>query len=264
MPNRHDKKIDPIRTKYFDPLEQAERASDFAFYCAAVLSIAVLLIDRGETPRLYVVAQIAFLVTAIAGFFLLIAVRVYFSPRAQDVRLGDFLSSAFGFQLIPERTERYYSTEVEEPIRKVGAQALENALFTKEIARRMCSWERGIIAVYVALWLLALFNRNTGFDVMVVASQIVFSEQLVSRAVRLEWLRGRSESVFTTLYQLLQVGPLEGNAQRMAFEARIIHELVKYENTKSNAAVTLSSRIFERLNPALSVEWEKIKSTLHL
>jgi hypothetical protein len=261
--NSPSNKTDPIRTRYFTPLERAESISDVAFYCAAILSIVVLLIDPKKT-QLYADTQIAFLITALAGFIVSIAVRVYFSPRAQDVRLGDFLSNAFGVKLTPERTENYYNSGASDPMRKIGAQALENSLFTKEIARRMCWRERAIITVYVIAWLFAAFNRNTGFDVMIVASQIVFSEQLVSRAVRLEWLRSRSESVFEALYQLLQSNPQQGSPEGATFEARIIQELVKYENTKSNAAVTISSRIFERVNPDLSKQWDKIRHDLKL
>lgn len=257
-------KIDPIRATYFEPLEKAERLADLGFYSAAVLSVAVLIIDRAKAPHVYAYTHIAFLVAAIAGFVVSIAVRVYFSPRAQDVRFSDFLSSAFGVRLGPERTKNYYTTDIADPIRKAGAQALENVLFTKEIARRMCRWERSTIAVYLVVWLCAAFNHNTAFDIVIVASQVVFSEQLISRAVRLEWLRGRSEAVFSALYQLLQTNHEADSGQRATFEARIIQEIVKYENTKSNAALTLSSRIFERLNPSVSATWEAMRTDLHI
>jgi hypothetical protein len=259
MVNQNEKK-DPIRTRYFDPLEHAERAVDFVFYTAAALSVVVLLIDRGNQPELYSSTQIAFLVTAILGFFLSIAVRVYFSPRAQDVRLADFLSNGFGVRLTSERTEHYYNTNVQDPIRRVGAQSLENSLFTKEITLRMCRRERFLVLAYLVIWLLALLNRKTGFDWMVLASQVLFSEQLVSRYIRLEWLRWRSEEVFEGLYKLLQTD----RTQYPPFDAQVIQELVKYENTKSTAAVTLSSRVFTKLNPTLSVKWDAIRQELQL
>jgi hypothetical protein len=260
MASDTNQKVDPIRARYFDPLERAEILSNIAFYAAAVLSVLVLLVNREHAKDLYAHIQVAFLVTAIAGFVLAIAVRVYFSPRAQDMRLGDFLSKAFGVRLIPERTEGYYNTaSQDDPMRNVGAQALENSFFAKEVCLGMCRNERVVIGVYIVVWMLALFNRNTDFDVMIVASQILFSEQLISRFVRLEWLRSRSESVFDNLYLLLQT-----DLDAATFQARIVQELVKYENTKSNAAVTLSSRIFNKLNPTLSAQWEKIRRDLHL
>jgi hypothetical protein len=37
-----------------------------------------------------------------------------------------------------------------------------------------------------------------------------------------------------------------------------------YETAKANAAVTLSSKLFDKLNPSLSKEWEKIKVALKI
>lgn len=249
---------DPIRTRYFDPLERAEVVMDLAFYAAAALSILVLLIDRQAHPALYTWAQIGFLVAAILGFLLALAVRVYFHPRAQDVRFADFLSCGYSVRLIPERTEQYYNTDADDPVRRIACQALENSLFTKEITLRMCWKERALIGTYVALWLVALFNRSTDLDAIVWASQIVFSEQLFSRWIRLEWLRGRSEAVFDSLYQLLQTDRARGTS----FDARVMQQIVKYENTKSIAAVTLSSRVFAKVNPALSQRWNDIRREL--
>src|SRR4051812_45466090 len=112
MDNKNDEKRDPIRTTYFDPLELAEWAADIAFYVAAALSIFVLLVDRTTHPAIYNYTQITFLVIAILGFIISIAVRVYFSPRAQDRRFADFLSRGFGVRLIPDRTENYYNSNV--------------------------------------------------------------------------------------------------------------------------------------------------------
>jgi hypothetical protein len=249
---------DPIRSRYFNPLERAEKVTDGAFYTAAALSILVLLIERQTHRALYSWAQIGFLVAAILGFLLALAVRVYFYPRAQDVRFADFLSSGYGVRLIPERTEHYYNTDAEEPVHRIAFQALENSLFTKEITLRMCWNERALIGAYVALWLVALFNRSTDLDAIVWASQVVFSEQLFSRWIRLEWFRGRSEAVFDDLYRLLQVGRTANGG----FDARVVQEIVKYENTKSIAAVTLSSGLFAKVNPALSQRWSNIRREL--
>jgi hypothetical protein len=251
---------DPIRRAYFDPLVVAEFLANFAFYVAAALSIAVLAIDRGKFASAYAVIQIAFLIAAISGFFISIAVRLYFSPRAQDVRFADFLSSAFGVRLTPDRTVGYYNTALTAPLERVGAQALENSFFTKEIVRRMCLRERVVFGLYVVVWLVAFTNRTTAFDLMIVASQIVFSEQLISRFVRLEWLRGRTEDVFERLYRLLQ----SPNRSDAAVSASIVQELVAYENTKSNAAITLSAKIFDKVNPELSASWAAIRADLGL
>ena len=37
-----------------------------------------------------------------------------------------------------------------------------------------------------------------------------------------------------------------------------------YETSKANAGITLSSTIFDDLNPTLSTEWDKVKATVKL
>ena len=37
-----------------------------------------------------------------------------------------------------------------------------------------------------------------------------------------------------------------------------------YETAKANAGITLSSTIFDDLNPTLSTEWEKVKASLKI
>jgi hypothetical protein len=252
-------KIDPIRTRYFAPLERAEKWAEWVFYVAGVLSVFVVLIEKSQHPQVYTFAQIGFLLCAVAGVILGLAIRLHWAPRAQDRRAEDFLSSALGARLTHERTRDYYNNEETAGIRKIGLQLLENSLFSKEITIKMCEWERIRFFFYTALWLLAIFNRNTPIDLIVVVSQVLFTEQLFSRWFRIEWLRIRFEKVHDSLYKAFQARPTADSLM-----ATVLNELVIYESTKANGAITLSSKIFDQINPQLSAEWERIKGELGL
>jgi len=108
-------------------------------------------------------------------------------------------------------------------------------------------------------WLLCLLNRQTDLGIVVAASQAVFSEQVVSKWLRLEWLRIRFEKTYDDVYRLFQSRPVASR-----FNAMTLESLGMYETAKANGAITLSSKLFRQLNDELSAEWERIKTELKI
>lgn len=250
---------DPVRSKYFAPLEWAERASDALFYTAAALSVVALVIEKDPHSLLYNIVMIAFAVSVAAFFFVGMATRLYFGPRATDQRTRDFVSSVYDVKLTHELTDGYYNNELQDPVKRLAAQVLENTHFSKAIALRMAKVERTKVTCYVLIWLVALLARDVGFDLVLVASQAIFSEQILSKWMRIEWLRSRCESIYTDVYKLFQ-----SRTSGSIFNAGALEAFAIYESVKANAAVTLSRKIFDRKNVQLSSEWDKIKSALKI
>jgi hypothetical protein len=60
----------------------------------------------------------------------------------------------------------------------------------------MLRFERARICVHVLAWLWAAVYRGTDLELLAVAAQVLFSEQLLSRWVRMEWLRARVERLY--------------------------------------------------------------------
>jgi hypothetical protein len=125
----------------------------------------------------------------------------------------------------------------------------------------MAHGERIRIAVYGTVWIVALLNRNTDLALGAAMAQAVFSEQIVSRWIRLEWLRMRFERIYDGLYRLVQTTT---NFNKDEIRVRVIEAFGDYETGKGYGGITLSAKIFERLNPSLSVEWAEIRKTLNL
>ncbi len=252
-------KVDPIREKYFGPLETAEKWSDRLFYLTAILSVAALLVEEGAHPALNAGIQVAFVVAVIASFVLGQAIRLHLAPRAHDRRIQDFLASAYQVPLNHEQTIAYYNNDQADPLKRIGAQVLENSLFSKEIAREMVKISRMQTAIYAIVWIVALLNRNSSLAFAAAAAQALFSEQILSRWIRLEWLQTRFENTYNGLYRLFQTKPKADKFSAMALES-----FTTYETAKATGGVTLSATVFERLNPRLSQEWEQIKRTLEI
>lgn len=250
---------DPIGPEFYVPLGTAAKASDATFYLAAALSVIVLLVDKTAQPKLYEAIQATFAVAVIGFFVIGIVVRTYFAARAHSGRIADFVSNAFSVPLVPSPSEGYYNTSAEDPFMRMGASVLENTLFTKSILAKMLRFERARIGIYVFVWLWAVLYRATDLELLTVAAQVLFSEQLLSRWVRMEWLRSRVERLYDDLYALIQS---TSNKASKEFRARVVEALIRYEASKAQAGLSLSSRVFNRMNADLSLKWQSICSQL--
>ena len=123
----------------------------------------------------------------------------------------------------------------------------------------MAKVERAKVIAYALIWLICLLNRQTDLGLVVAASQAVFSEQVISRWLRLEWLRMRFEKTYEDVYRLFQSKPVASK-----FNAMTLESLGMYETAKANGAITLSSRVFSEMNDELSIEWDRIKAELQI
>lgn len=255
-----NKVLDPLSKTLYASLGRAEKLVDLIFYCAAILSFAVLGLSRQESPLLYDVVQSIFVLSVIVMFFGGLAVRLYFSSRAHDGRIADFVSNSYQVKLAEHVSSGYYSTTQKEPVARMAASLLENVFFTKEISRLMLFRERLGIVCYSVLWGMFVLYRQTDLALVAAAAQVLFGEQLLSKWIRLEWLRGRCESIFSRLFALLQTS----SDKSAVFHAMVIEQLVLYEVSKTQAAISMSSRIFKKRNPSLTERWEKLSATLAL
>jgi len=229
-------RVDPIRSKYYRPLERAELIAGWLFYLGAAFSLAPLFLDRQRNATLYGVVLAISVLLVVSIFVLGVATRLYFAPRAADARRREFLSNAFGIDLTHDRTAGYYNNDEVEPLPRVGMAVLENAFFSTAILLAMLPRERSRVAIYLALWLFLAVWRDTPLDWIATSAQVLFSEEIIAKWLRMESLRIRCEHVY--------------------------QDVGDYETAKAAGSITLSSTLFEELNPSLTEEWNKIRAAL--
>jgi hypothetical protein len=247
---------DPIRGKYFNPIEMAEKWSSGIFALSALLSIAAAVVPEAPNPKVFISLQVSFLISVIVLFVLDQTTRLYLSPRGADARALDFFSRAYRQTLSHERTNEYYNSATASPVESIAAQTFENSLFTKEIANRMFRAAIPITGLYLVLWFGAVIYRDTPLTLLATCAQVVFGEQIIAKLLRLMWLKARSEQVFNDLTNIFAAG-----VQNPTFAARTMLTYTKYESAKAVAGITLSSKIFEDVNPRLSLTWGQLKRT---
>lgn len=250
---------DPVGDKYYAAAAKADTVADCLFYIAAALSIAVLFMDKTTWPVATRVAMGAFVLAVIVLFCLGLASRLYWTPRAERKRRLDFFTKALNVDMTHETSVNYYNNAEMDPVRRMAAQLLENSHFTKSIALKMAPLERGRAIVYAVIWSICWLLPNADIGLIAAATQAVFTEQIISRTWRLEWLRSNCERIFEEVHQLFSSGSAGDH-----FRAMTLSSFSNYEMTKAVAGITLSSKIFHRENAKLSAEWDAIKKTINL
>ncbi len=226
-----------------------------------MLSVSALAVEKTSQPKIYDLVQGGFILGVLILFFLGQGVRLYWTPRAEDKRRQDLLSNSFDVPITHEQTSGYYNNEQINPLRRLCASLLENSFFSKNIALKMAHRERARMAFYTGVWIMALMNRSTDLALGAAMAQAVFSEQIIAKWIRLEWLRMRFERVYENLYRLIQTTT---NFDKDEFRVRVLESFCEYESSKGHGSTTLSTAIFEQLNPSLSIEWTHIRGTLKI
>ena len=251
---------DPIRDRFFRAVEQSEVASRWLLWIALCMSLASFLLSQERTlATIRDVVQIAFLVVVGAVFVLSLVSRLYWTPRAEDERRRDFFTNAYGIDLTHNRTVGYYNNDQVASTRRAAANVLENCLFTKTIAERMARQERIRIVAYAVVLVVVVLYRGSSVGLITIVAQTVLSEQILSHWLRIEWLRGRSEQAYEAMHDLFRLVPAGSE-----FDIKASQIYVLYETSKASAGITLSSRIFEQVNPSLSKDWERIRQSLKI
>jgi hypothetical protein len=252
-------KVDTVGDNYYKPLELAEAVGGWLFWIVSILSIAALFVDKDAYPLPYDILEIAFILLALLFFIQGQAQKLYFFPRAEDKRRQELRSNSYGVSLTHEETVGYYNNDQTNPLKRLAASVMESTFFTREITRKMLVGQRTKTFGYLAIYLVAILNRSTNLELLAVAAQVLFSEDIISRWLRMEWLRIRSEQVFDNLNRLFTG---KQAFSRFSVQLQAIDLFSFYETTKSTAAILLSSKLFHEHNARLTQEWEQIRGRL--
>jgi hypothetical protein len=253
-------RIDEV-SKYYAPVETLEMISTSLFWINAVLSFAIpystsILGKMGAD-----IIQIFFVVFVFIYFISSQVLSLYFLPRAESVRRKQFFSNSFGVPLSEEHTSLYYNNSFSPSVQRLGANTMENALFSKEIALRMLERKRIIMLLYVIFWLLAFTFRHNNLELLTWITQLVFSGEILAGWLKLEILRFRCGQIYDKLYLhfLHKIGQDSSTAI-----ATILDACVTYESAKSTAGILLSSKDFKQLNQNLTNRWQRICQELNM
>lgn len=252
-------RVDEI-SQYYKPAAQIEVVASLFFWGTALVSLCMPFsaVFGGQIQN---ILQAVFIVFAIAHFVTSQFNRFYLIPKAERMRRRQMLSDAFGTVLSHDKTALYYNNEYLPSITRLGADTMENCLFSKEVASAMLYSKRIITGGYVAIWILTFALRHNNLEVLIWITQVVFSGAIVAEWISLEVLRLRHEHTYEQLHSHFfhEIG--EDSPRAIA---TILDAFVAYESTKSSVGCLLSTKVFNKLNPKLSEKWNLIRQDLNM
>ena len=253
--NTETQRVDEVSSLY-EPVARIGKAIVGLFWIAAVVSLVMPYAQSLLGSVWHDILKCVFLVLVLVQFCLSQASRFYLIPRAERTRRRQLLSDAFGTRLTHERTALYYNNDYVPSVERLGANTLENSLFSKEVAARMLIPKRWTVVVYLSLWVLAFALRHNNLEILTWITQVVFSGEILASWLTLESLRFRHERTYDQLHAHFLHGVGDSNPRAIA---DVLDAFVAYESAKSSAGTLLSSMMFNELNPELTAKWEQIK-----
>lgn len=258
--NEQDTRVDEV-SKAYEPARRADASAGYIFWIIAILSFLVLFPDWfTQWPLVLPILKIAFTVLSVLLFGLFLASKVYLLPKAERQRRKQLLANAFDVPLSSKTTELYYNNSFSPSHQRLAANVMENAFFGYQIAESMLFWVRIKTALYFLAWIAVASARHKEMDVVLWATQFVFSADVLAYWFSLEFLRFRHEAMYEELYNHFLHKHHEDTEAKST--AATLDAFAAYESSKAVAGILLNSSTFSRLNSSLSKEWKKILDKL--
>jgi hypothetical protein len=245
--------------KYYKQLNFVDFVCNALFWLNATVSILIFFFN-GYQAAIEALTYI-FIGTTLMYFIADNYLSICLIPSIEGKRRVHLISESLDVPLDYEVTNMYYNNNIEPSIVKLGAHIFENSLFAKEVTARMCSKERIKIFVYATIWMVSLTVRTVDLELVGIISQTLFASTLLTKWLKLEYLRNKNEQIYKCLYDLFL---FQRDNEDVRFSAKILDCFVSYEAAKAYSGSKQSSKIFFEINDTYTAEWEQIKEKLNI
>lgn len=248
--------------KHYKNIEKLNTTTSILFWVNAVLSIAVFFVNdylNAKNILLFV-----FTITTLGYFVIDSYLSIFKIPKVEDKRRVHLLTNSFNVPLDNERTNKYYNNELEPSLLKLGANIFENSLFAERVTHEMAKRERKKVGIFILVFIIALMLRTTEIELISLLAQTLFASTLIPAYLRLEVLHFKNKAIFDCLHDIFLFHSQRTNDDNEKLSAKLLDCFVKYESAKAYSGVKQDSKIFHKINPQITQEWEEIKRNLNL
>lgn len=114
------------------------------------------------------------------------------------------------------------------------------------------------------VFVIALMLRTTEIEVISILAQTLFASTLIPAYLRLEVLHFKNKVIFDSLHDIFLLHNQGTNDDNERLSAKLLDCFVKYESAKAYSGVKQDSKIFHKINPQVTQEWEEIKRNLNI
>lgn len=241
-----------------------EQSKTFNKYAEITLWISTILLLCAFALKAYNSAWSAYseIISNINCFFIIaysilsfISDNIFYQASIQ--RREDFIDNSFNATIAEHRSLDYYTNEnIVSGIYKMAVNGFENSLFTYSIANKMTTrlWTKNIVFAILIL-LFAILGYNNAFILLI---QLTLPILLLQQAIKHTLFVYRIKRVYENYRRLFNDLKDESDSKRKRPE--IILNVLDYETTLTYGTILLDSKIYDRLNPSLSLKWNQMKS----
>lgn len=237
--------------KYYDISDKIIKKGITISFIVNIIG-AVLSLGIGE--KFLSILVIVQLVASFINIFLSWLDDTILFPKAEKLRRKVIIDDAFLLDTIEDKTEGYYNNNLNSSSEKLILNVFESIYFTLNITKKMIFKEivKGIVSLIV---LIIAFNVLSGTELVLVIFQVLFSGNYILGSVNLIAYYKKLEDLYNDFYRSVIT---ENSYSRETLIC--LHALcVEYEVVKATYKIRLSSKIFNKLNPELSVKWEDLQ-----
>lgn len=174
---------------------------------------------------------------------------------------ADFIDNSFDTNYSPTRSNKYYNNDTIAPgILRMGANSFESCFFTYKLSLKsiLSKWILNL-SMIILIISVALQGSSTAFSMLIQLSLPIF---LISDAINHSVFCLRIKNIFDSFCRLYNDLIDEKNIEKK--EPEIILLVLNYETTKSTFNLLVSEKIYNKFNPQLSEDWEKLKEQYKL
>jgi len=245
-----------------------EQSKSFSKYSEITLWISTILLVIAFALKEFNAdwSNISGVITNINCFFIVaFAVLSFISEtifyQASIQRREDFIDNSFETTLAENRSQEYYTNDnIASGIYKMAVNGFENSLFTYNIAKKMTAplWLKNILFAVLILS-FSIFGYSSAFTLLI---QLTLPILLLQQAIKHTLFVYRIKRVFENNRRLFNdLKNLNDSKQK---RPEIILNVLDYETTLTYGAILLNSKIYNEMNPSLSITWNEIKQEYNI
>ncbi len=246
--------------RHYKIIDKLNKTTSTLFWVNAALSISVFFVDEYLAAKN--ILLFVFTITTLGYFVIDNYLSIFKIPKVEDRRRVHLLTNSFNVPLDNERTNMYYNNNIEPSLLKLGANIFENSLFAERVTHEMAKRERIKVGIFVVVFVIALMLRTTEIELISILAQTLFASTLIPAYIRLEVLHFKNKVIFDSLHDIFLLQNQRTNDDNERLSAKLLDCFVKYESAKAYSGVKQDSKIFHKINPQVTQEWEEIKRNL--
>jgi len=241
----------------FDRATAAVSFGEWIFRAFFLLSAIALLAPQ---PAVQGVVNPLLIVATVAGLAVSVLTQIWQNEGNRLLRATQ-LADALGVPVGITAKEGYYNNLLPPSVARLAATTFENTHFSSAVLQRMVCKERIVAGAYLLLFLFLIACRWTSAGLLVLLAQALFSADVLMHWVRMERFQNRVSNIREHLHQFFVQGGMAGDRNALAVA---LAAFTDYECAKAEAAMPLDGKLFKKLNPTFSKEWDQLRTALKI